>query len=185
MSPSPGLPEGHEVERASLTPEHHFSIELPPNARIDAMTFDDAQRALHVTLEGETQPRVVGADRLRALHGARIRHSIVKRAPSGIMSKATGKETVVHDEELHYALALRVDGIAELWYLLASSFNFRKALGPLATYSTELNFREMTKRLAAIAPHAVQDSFFTATTQGMQVPPPVDSLFEFFRIVSR
>jgi hypothetical protein len=80
---------------------------------------------------------------------------------------------------------MRIDGIDPLWYIMAASFNFRKALGPLATYSTELNVREFVKRFATFAPQAVEDSFFTAITKTLPLPPPVDTLIEFFRIVAR
>ena len=80
---------------------------------------------------------------------------------------------------------MRVDNVGELWYLLADSFNFRYTLGKDAAYVTEFNVRTLVKRLAAFAPHAVQDSFFAAILGGLPLPPPVESLVEFFRIVAR
>jgi len=95
--------------------------------------------------------------------------------------KVDPKQAPSKSEELHVCLALRVAGVAELWYLLATSFNFRKALGPDATYSGEMNLKLFVKRLAGFAPRAPQDAFFSALASGASLPPPVDSLLEFFR----
>ena len=178
---------------------------LPPNARLDSVLFDDAAKRLRVTLRGETQERVVDPDRIAAVFGGRIRHestSVVSPAQSGInlggklaIAAVTGipimpgrpsssKAKAVVGEELHYALAMRVDDMAEIWYLLAASFNFRKALGPEGTYSMEQNLRLFVKRLGAFAPHAVQDVFFAAMIGGTPLPPPVESLLDFFRLAS-
>jgi len=181
-----------------------FGIELPPNARIKTIAFDAAAKMLRVGLEDGDAQRIVSVEKIRALHGARIRRESVTQLPpkaagpalsSMALTASTGipvalsslgqKTTTVREETLHYALALRVDGVGELWYLLADSFNFRAALGKDAAYVTEFNMRELVKRLAAFAPHAVQDAFFTAVVGSLPLPPPVDSLLEFFRIVAR
>jgi hypothetical protein len=139
------------------------------------------------------------------LYGARIRHVSVTRVPprsqgaalSSTALMATGRlprsmldpgqrdGTEVTNEELYYAIAMRIDKLPELWYLNATSFNFRKVLGESATYSTELNLKEFVRRLAGFAPDAVRDGFFTAILQGSPLPPPLESLLEFFRLVSR
>lgn len=187
--------------------EPSFGLQLPPNARVKTMTFDDAQRQIHVVLDGVEGEQIVPVDRIRSLYGARIRHESLTQykslspaatasvaftamagmAATGIpMAPKVNKNSVtVANEELLFVFGMRVDGIDALWYIMAASFNFRKALGPLATYSTELNVREFVKRLATFAPQAVEDSFFTAVTKTLPLPPPVETLIEFFRIVAR
>lgn len=186
-----------------ITEEPSFGLQLPPNARVKTLTFDDAQRRIHVTLDGVDDEQVVPVERIRSLYGARIRHesltqfkaisqgtasvAFVTTAVTGvpIAPKVNKYDVTVANEELIFVFGMRVDGIDPLWYIMAASFNFRKALGPLATYSTELNVREFVKRLAAFAPQAVEDSFFTAITKSLPLPPPVETLIEFFRIVAR
>jgi hypothetical protein len=183
--------------------EPSFGLQLPPNARVKTMTFDDAQHQIRVVLDGIDGEQVVPVERIRSLYGARIRHeslteyksinqahasvAFVTMATTGIpiAPKVNKHDVVVANEELVFVFGMRVDGIDALWYIMAASFNFRKALGPLSTYSTELNVREFVKRLASFAPQAVEDSFFTAITKTLPLPPPVDTLIEFFRIVAR
>jgi len=183
--------------------EPSFGLQLPPNARVKTITFDDAQRQMHVVLDGIEGEQIVPVDRIRSLYGARIRHeslteyksinqahasvAFVTMATTGIpmAPKVNKQNVVVANEELVFVFGMRIDGIDALWYIMAASFNFRKALGPLSTYSTELNVREFVKRLALFAPQAVEDSFFTAITKTLPLPPPVDTLIEFFRIVAR
>ncbi|HKW44705.1 MAG TPA: hypothetical protein VJN22_03550 [Candidatus Eremiobacteraceae bacterium] len=180
-----------------------FGLQLPPNARVKTLTFDDAQRQIHVALDGVDDEQVVPVDRIRSLYGARIRHesltefksinqanaavAFVSMATTGIpvAPKVNKHNVVVTGEELVFVFGMRIDGIDTLWYIMAASFNFRKALGPLATYSTELNAREFVKRFASFAPQAVEDSFFTAITKALPLPPPLETLIEFFRIVAR
>ena len=185
--------------------EEEFGVSMPPNARIGTLVFDMPARRIRVQLADGGDERLVPAEELRALYGARIRHVSVRRSPpksqgvalSSTALQATGQlprsvlnpgqrgGTEVTSEELYYAIALRIDKLPELWYLNASSFNFRKALGEVATYSTELNLKEFVRRLAQFSPDAVRDGFFTAILQGSPLPPPLDSLLEFFRLVSR
>jgi hypothetical protein len=192
-----------QSQPAQATDETSFGLHLPPNARVKTLTFDDAQRKIHVTLEGDDNEHLVPVERIRSLYGARIRHesvtefkainqahasvAFVTTAMTGIpiAPKVNKSDVVVTTEELMFVFGLRVDGLDPLWYFMATSFNFRKALGPLATYSTELNVREFVKRFAGFAPQAVQDSFFTAITKSLPLPPPVDTLIEFFRVVAR
>jgi len=183
----------------AATQAERFDVTLPPNARLAGLIFDPAG-TMKVSFSDAAE-RTVKPTEVIALHGARIRHEQVVVSPrkvsggqvfvaetvAGSTGKAiaSGGELVATRENLHFALALRVTGVPELWYLLADSFNFRKALGPDAAYVTEFNLRALVKRLATFAPHATQDSFFAAIISGLPLPPPVDSLLEFFRTVSK
>jgi len=138
--------------------EDEFGVSMPPNARIGTLVFEIPERRVRVQLADGGDERVIAAEELRALYGARIRHVTVTRVPpksqgvalSSTALKATGRlphstldpsqrhGTEVVNEDLYYAIALRIDKLPELWYLNASSFNFRKTLGDSATYSTEL-----------------------------------------------
>lgn len=185
--------------------QEEYDVLLPPNARIGTLTFDAPRRAIHVQLADGGDERIVQSEDVRAFYGARIRHVVVTRGPqkaqgialSSTALQATAKlpstmldpsrrgDMAVQTDELYYALAVRIEKLPELWYLNVNSFNFRKALGDAATYSTETNMREFIRRLCKFAPDAVRDGFFTAVLQGSPLPPPVDSLLEFFRLVSR
>ena len=178
-----------------------FGVSLPPNARLSGMQFDDAAGVLKVAFSDGGE-RAVKPDDVIALHGGRIRHEQVVSSPRKIsggqvfvaetVAGSTGHavrsstgELVATKEDLHFALALRVTGVGELWYLLADSFNFRKALGADAGYATEINLRALVRKLAAFSPRATQDGFFTAVLGGLPLPPPVGSLLEFFRTVGK
>jgi hypothetical protein len=195
----------HNAGDVAARGQEEFGVEMPPNARIGTLTFETPERRLRVQLADGGDERLIPVEQLQALYGARIRHVSVRRVPprsqgaalSSTALRATGQlprsvldpsqrtGTEVTSEELYYAIALRIDKLPELWYLNASSFNFRKALGDAATFSTELNLKEFVRRLAAFAPDAVRDGFFTAILQASPLPPPLDSLLEFFRLVSR
>jgi len=176
----------------------------PPNARIEFLMFDDGAHALSIGLRGAEGSRAVEAGSIAALFGARIRHEQTMTGKANartvnigilaattaigmplITSKPASKEVASVDEHLHHALALRVEGVPEVWYLLAQSFNFRKALGPDAGYSSELNLRTFLKRLAAFAPTAAKDAYLTAMIDRKDLPPPVDSLIDFLRTASK
>lgn len=188
-----------EPTPASSAPTEEFGIKLPPNARLSGIAFDDAAHRLRVSFADGGADREVQTDQIVALHGARIRHESVTVSPKKFATPVVSPESlgggkrlvsssgdvVQTNEELFFALALRVSGIGELWYLVANSFNFRKALGADATYSTEINFRALVRRLAAAAPRATQDSFFTAILGGLPLPPPVLSLIDFFKTVGK
>ena len=178
-----------------------FAVVLPPNSRLSGLHFDDTAHALHVSFSDGGSDRDVPIEKIVAFHGARIRHEKLVRSPKKIASQAmslgsvsgagpgslssvTG-EIVSTGEDLHFALALRVAGVGELWYLVANSFNFRKALGQEAGYSTEINFRALVRRLSAFAPRATQDGFFAALLGGLPLPPPVGSLIEFFKTAGK
>jgi hypothetical protein len=192
-------------EQTTQIPEDDFGVHMPPNARIGTLIFDDAAKTMHVQLADGGDERIVPAAELRSLYGARIRHVSVTNVPpkapgialSSTALKASGGlpqsvldpshrgGTDVVREDLNYTLALRVEKLPELWYLNATSFNFRKALGDGATLSTELNLRLLIQRFSLFAPDAVRDGFFTAMLQHSTLPPPLESLLEFFRIVAR
>ena len=175
----------------------------PPNARIDLLTFDDDARTLSISLRGGEGARTIEAGAVSALIGARIRHDqvvkIIKNAERTVdigrfaataavgapMLSTKPKEGTAVNEELHHALAIRIAGVPEVWYLLAQSFNFRKALGPEAGYSSELNLRAFLKRLAAFASGATKDAYVTAMIDRKDLPPPVDSLIDFLRTASK
>lgn len=175
---------------------------FPPNERIETVTFDDGARTLGVLLRGSDEARAVPAASVAALYGARIRHdsitggsagggisyvkiaaTVVTGIPMGI-TKGGPKQKAVAGTEFHHALALRVAGIPQVWYLLAASFNFRKALGAEATYSGDINLKLFVKRLTAFAPQAAHDSYFAAAVANADLPPPLDSLLEFLRAAS-
>jgi hypothetical protein len=186
-------------------PDEEFGVSMPANARIGTILFEAHSDVMRVQLADGGEERAVGANDLRSFYGARIRSISVSRVPpksqgialSPTVLKATTalpqtvfdtehrSGTEVVREDLNYAIAMRIEKLPELWYLNASSFNFRKALGGDATFSTELNLRALVRKLCAFAPDAVRDSFFTAVLQNLPLPPPMDSLLEFFRIVAR
>ena len=172
---------------------------FPPNLRIDTVAFDDGAQSMRVALRGVEEPKDIPASAVQGLFGGRVRHdSVTTTAGSGginfgklAITVATGipvgvsnkgpKEKTVVGKEFHHAVALRVAEMPIILYLLAASFNFRKALGPEATYSTESNLRLFVKRLAAFAPQATKDAYVGAIVAGSPLPDPVDSLLEFFR----
>jgi hypothetical protein len=176
----------------------------PPNARIDILTFDDGAKTLSVSLRGGDGSRSVDPPSITRLFGARIRHeqtTVLKDAARtldiGTLAATTalgmpmvrqkkGPDNTVVSEHLQHALALRVEGVPEVWYLLAQSFNFRKALGPDAGYSTELNLRAFVKRLAEFAPGAAKDAYFEILTSGgKDLPAPVETLIDFLKTASK
>lgn len=176
----------------------------PPNARIDLLAFDDGAKAISVSLRGGEGSRTVDAASIAGLFGARIRHEqtmVIKDASRtldiGTLAATTaigmpvlrqkkGTESTAISEHVQHALALRVAGVTEVWYLLAESFNFRKALGPDAGYSSELNLKAFVKRLAAFASAAKKDAYFEVVASGgKELPPPVETLIEFLKTAAR
>jgi hypothetical protein len=178
-----------------------FDVVLPPNARLSLMQFDLPGRTLRVSFADGGSDRTLRAEDIIALHGARIRHEMVKvtprklsqrvrspeavgSGPSSAVGKITG-EIVQTAEQMHFALGLRATGVNQVWYLMADSFNFRKTLGPDATYATEINVRALVRKLAELATRATQDGFFTAVLGGVALPPAVNSLIEFLRVAGK
>ena len=167
-------------------PDEEFGISFPANARISFLEFGD--RDMHVHLEDGGSERIVTPSSLTAIHGASIRSEAVHPAPletGSFVERAIGKEGVAVREEFQYVLAIRTTAVGELWYLVADTFNFRKTLGTEAGYVLDLNLRALLRRLTGFAPQAVQDGFVTAMLAGLPLPPPLGSLMEFFRTVSR
>ena len=176
-----------------------FAVVLPPNARLSGMQIDAAGGQLRVSFLDGGPDRDVPLEQLTALHGARIRNEKVLRSPKKfgppvVATQSTGDrptvtavtgDMVATGEDLYFALALRAAEVPQLWYIIADSFNFRNALGADAGYSTEINFRQLVKRLAGAAPKATQDGFFAAVLGGSALPPPVGSLMEFFKTVGK
>jgi hypothetical protein len=163
-----------------------FAITFPPNARMSALEF--GHREVRVFLADGGSERIVPAASIAAIHGAAIRREALHPAPldgANLMEKMMGKERVAVNEQLQYVVALRAASVGELWYLVADTFNFRKTLGPQTGYILDQNLRLFLRKLTDVAPQAVQDGFVTATLANLPLPPPIDSLMEFFRIVSR
>ncbi len=199
------MDQSAEPQSDQLAEETVFGVEMPANARIGTIVFEDDAKRLRVQLADGGEERIVRAEELRALYGARIRHISVTSTPRkaqgvalssaalmattglprAVLNPSSRGDNEIQTEDLVFVIAMRIERLPELWYLVASSFNFRKALGDAATYSTELNLREFVRHLSKLAPDAVRDGFFTALLQGSPLPPPVDSMLEFFRIVAR
>lgn len=163
-----------------------FGVSFPANARIASLEFGD--RDLRVHLDDGGSERIVGPTAIAAIHGASIRREGVHPAPletSSIVGRVLGKEGTAVSEELQYVIALRASNVGELWYLVADAFNFRKSLGAEAGYVSERNLHALLRKLTDFAPQAVQDGFVTAMLADLPLPPPLASLMEFFRVVSR
>jgi hypothetical protein len=165
-----------------------LSVFMPPNARLRAMEFNVADRALRVSFADGGEQTVPGAQ-IVSLHGAQVRSQLVPPAPDAggrlfrpFTPVQQASETI---EEVSYVFALRIDGVGELWYAFADSFNFRTALGPDAGYSTEGHLRALMQRLIEIAPQAARDDFVLSLVGNVALPPPVDSVFEFFKTVAK
>jgi hypothetical protein len=174
------------VVDVNLESGEDFGVSFPPNARLASVEFTTTD--LRVLLEDGGSERIVSASDISALHGASIRHEIMFHDPtkrSTFIDRVVGKDTVEVQEELQYVVAIRAASIGELWYLVADTFNFRKALGADTALVLDANLRLFLRRLASFAPRAVQDAFVTAMLAGSQLPPPIDSIMEFFRIASR
>jgi hypothetical protein len=167
-----------------------LSVVMPPNARLSAVEFRDADRELRVSFADGGGRTVPGA-RIASLHGAQVRSELVPPALSDTSALrmfrpfAPAHQVRAPIEELSYVFALRVDGVGELWYMLADSFNFRAALGPEGGYSTEGHLRALMQRVIAIAPQATRDDFVMALIGNVALPPPVDSVFEFFKTAAK
>ncbi len=163
-----------------------FGVTFPANARIAGIEFADSEMRVH--LEDGGSERIVAPSAIAAIHGASIRRESLRPAPlesSSIVERALGKEGVAVTEEMQYVVAIRVRSVGELWYLVADTFNFRKSLGPQAGYLSDQNLRAFLHKLTTFSPQAVQDGFVTAMLANLPLPPPLGSLLEFFRVVSR
>jgi hypothetical protein len=166
--------------------DDEFGISFPPNARLASVEFTPTD--LRVLLEDGGSERIVPASDISALHGASIRREIMlpdltKR--TSFLDKVVQKETVEVQEAIQYVIALRASTIGELWYLVADTFNFRKALGAETGLVLDANLKLLVRKLASFAPRAVQDAFIAAMLAGSPLPPPITNIMEFFRTASR
>jgi hypothetical protein len=163
-----------------------FGVTFPANARIASIEFADSEMRVH--LEDGGSERIVAPSAIAAIHGASIRRESLRPAPlesSSIVERALGKEGVAVTQEMQYVVAMRVRSVGELWYLVADTFNFRKSLGSQAGYLSDQNLRAFLNKLTTFSPQAVQDGFVAAMLANLPLPPPLSSLLEFFRVVSR
>ncbi len=163
-----------------------FGISFPANARIASFEFGAGD--LHVHLDDGGSERIVSPSAVAAIHGASIRREAMHPAPldtPSFVERALGKEGVVVSEDLQYVIALRISSVGELWYLVADTFNFRKSLGDEGGFVLDRNLRALLRKLTAFAPQAVLDGFVTALLADLPLPPPLNSLMEFFRVVAR
>jgi hypothetical protein len=169
-----------------MTETDDFHVSLPANARIASMEFGDNQ--IRVQLDDGGSERIVSPASIAAIHGAEIRSAGLHPAPLAsptMVEVMLGKEGVAVTEARQYVIALRAAKLGEFWYLVADTFNFRKSLGADAGNVLEQNLRTLLTKLTTLAPQAVQDSFVTALLANLPLPPPLGSLMEFFKVVSR
>lgn len=171
-------------------------VALPPHARLIGLTFDDTNRTMHADLAGCESERQVAPDLISAFYGARIiEESGPAREFTGgfaqtILTASTWPRSLrphtttksPSEPQLHFALAMRIRDVDELWFLVADSFDFRTALGADAGLVTEANFRTLLRRLTTFAPTASRDAFVAAIVAGQPPPAPLHSLVELFRI---
>jgi hypothetical protein len=171
---------------------------FPPHSRLVAVEFIENEGFMKVERENNVREEVPAADVI-SLHGARIRreslHFTVQKKGGSMLPKmallAMGvpviplpdkpKEITTKSEEMHCVLGMRVNEREELYYLMATSFNFRKALGDDATYSLDMNVRAFIQKLGAFCPSAQRDPFFVAALAKTSLPQPIDGLMEFIK----
>ncbi|MFH1452997.1 MAG: hypothetical protein ABIH00_03325 [Armatimonadota bacterium] len=178
--------------------ENFEETSFPPHTRIITVCFMQDEKALSIELEDGSTHKVP-VDDILSIHGARIRRESLhftteKKGGSALgstallaigipvnpLSKKT-KEKATTTEDLQYVLGMRVKNVKEFWYLMASSFNFRKALGADAAYSLNINVQAFIQKLIAFCPQASRDNFFQAAMEKAALPKPVESLLEFLR----
>ncbi len=173
-------------------PREGLSVEMPPHARLAGLEFQESAGALRVAFTDGGE-RTIAADQIIALCGASIRTEMTSLAveqntftsavvfPLGSARVRLHPAPQLSSEGAMLILALRTAPPSDLLYLVADSFNFRKALGGDAGYSTEMNLRTLVRRLAALAPGASCDDFVMAIIHRVPLPPPLASLMEFFK----
>jgi len=171
---------------------HKLSVQLPPHDRLAALEF--RVKSMHVVF-ADGRGKDVTADSIISLSGARIRNEVVEPGllpywgQPGVIAQVDAVPTSSADdngeskgaEDFSMVVMLRVLGVNELWFLVADSFNFKKKVGAEAGYSTEANLRTLMRRLADFSPGAAQDKFFAAVLGHLPLPPPLNSLVEFFK----
>lgn len=171
---------------------------FPPNNRLITITFIENEKILSIELDDGTTEKIL-TDDIMSLHGARIRRESVRlsaeKKGGSMMGKMAllsvgvpvnplpgkSKNTTIKSEELQYVLGMRVKNKKELWYLMATSFNFRKALGADAAYSLDINIKAFLQKLCNFCPQAKHDQFFEAARTKTALPEPVSSLMEFMK----
>jgi hypothetical protein len=173
---------------------------MPANARLATISLQTAPHALKIGF-ADGGERTVPATAIAALSGASIRtemisleaehhtmHGMIIDAtmyPLGSMRPWRYTGPRLSSEGATLVFGLRTLGPGELLYLVADSFNFRATLGADAGYSTEMNLRELVRRVAALAPTAARDDFVKAIIGRVPLPPPLASLVEFFKVAAR
>ncbi|HZV79916.1 MAG TPA: hypothetical protein VFF60_09945 [Candidatus Binatus sp.] len=174
-----------------------LSVHMPAHARLATISLQAAPLALKAgfTDGGE---QAIPATAIAALSGASIRTEMISLEaehhtvhgliidstmyPRGSMRTWRYTGPGLSSEGATLVFGLRTRGPGELLYLVADSFNFRATLGADAGYSTEMNLRELVRRVAALAPTATRDDFVKAIIGRVPLPPPLASLVEFFKV---
>jgi len=171
---------------------------FPPNNRLMAVVFIENEKTLSIELDDGSTHKIP-VDDVISIYGARIRRESVRlsteKKGGSIMGKMAllsvgvpvnplsgkSKNKTIKSEELQYVLGMRVKNKKELWYLMASSFNFRKSLGAGAAYSLDINLKAFIQKLGNFCPQVKKDQFFEAFLTKTALPEPVDSLMEFMK----
>ncbi|HXW50742.1 MAG TPA: hypothetical protein VEJ41_02025, partial [Candidatus Acidoferrales bacterium] len=167
---------------------------MPPHARITAIQFRG--ESLQITISGHPVDAFARPESVRAVLGCTLADEITlpDTVPLGIQllnaatwprrlrphNIATAPDQI---EDLSFVLAIDVRDSDELWYLMTESFDFRKSLGAEAAHTKEPNVRTLLERLTRFAPGATRDAFVDALIERSALPPPLESLNEFFRYV--
>jgi hypothetical protein len=184
----------NEESRRSETGE--LSVEMPPHARLANVEILPDANEVRVWFSDGGE-RVIAARQIVGLCGASIRTEMISldaerhslgslimgatTNPLGPARRFRNPGPPLSSEGASLVFALRTAGPGELLYIMADSFNFRQTLGPDAGYSTEINLRELVRRIAALTPKAIRDDFVTAVIGRVPLPAPLASLVEFFK----
>lgn len=170
-----------------------LSVVMPPHGRLSSVQFLETGELRVSFADGGDQ--IIGADKVSGLYGAQVRSELVPQAsdPSlagglfwqGFARRSVPPKSSDSIEGASFVFALRVKDVGELWYALADSFNFRAALGPDTGYATEANLRLLMQRLIGIAPKASRDDFVMSLVGNVALPPPIESVFEFFKTAGK
>jgi hypothetical protein len=172
---------------------------MPAHARLATILLQPDPHALAVGFSDGGE-RIIDSTAIAALCGASIRTEMISLEaehhtvhgliidstmyPRGSMRTWRYTGPALSSEGATLVFGLRTLGPGELLYLVADSFNFRSTLGADAGYSTEMNLRELVRRIAALAPTAARDDFVKAIIGRVPLPPPLASLVEFFKVAA-
>ena len=160
-------------------PVPDYKDTIRPHARNTGLRLEEGQ--LFISLD-EAPEITVPFEQVRALHGARIRHdSYSVTVPGAMQPDESGALDLVHREHDPVVLAMRADGVKEIWYLQSEAFNYRKALGRDAGFTTRENLDRLVHVLADRLAGATKDAFFRAWLTKAPLPPPEVSLLDFFK----